>query len=504
MGLGLGILVFLSSGLFLGWSLGANDAANVFGTAVGSRMVKFRTAAAICAVCVVLGAVLAGGGTTHTLGRLGAVNALGGSFTVALAAALATFVMTRAGLPISTSQAVVGAIIGWNLYTASLTDTTTLIRIVSTWVLCPVLAAGVAAGLFGLLRRTLLWTRPHLLRQDAGVRIGLIVVGAFGSFSLGANNIANVVGMFVIDNPFRPVSVAGLFELSANQQLFLLGGLAIALGVATYSGRVMRTVGGGLMRLSPEAALVVVMAQAVVLFLFASTSLEHWLASHGLPTFPLVPVSSSQAVVGAIIGLGLLRGGRNIRYRVLGEIGLGWLLTPVVAGVLSFFLLFFVENVFDQTVARPVTYRIDRAVVESLSEDGVPTAGLDPFQDREFHNALRLQARLVKRAGLSDDQARTVVRRAEVAPVEVDLAAINLLVDADWLTLDQIRAVRSLAGRRFEHPWQFRAALENASPLWREREDTALNRDWNRDVREKIAHLEDVFRTQAEAEDDER
>lgn len=38
---------FLSSGIFLGWSLGANDAANVFGAAVGSRMVRFKTAALI-------------------------------------------------------------------------------------------------------------------------------------------------------------------------------------------------------------------------------------------------------------------------------------------------------------------------------------------------------------------------------------------------------------------------------------------------------------------------
>ena len=38
-------LIFLSSGLFLGWSLGANDAANIFGTAVSTRMVKFKTAA---------------------------------------------------------------------------------------------------------------------------------------------------------------------------------------------------------------------------------------------------------------------------------------------------------------------------------------------------------------------------------------------------------------------------------------------------------------------------
>ena len=70
------VLFFLSSGLFLGWALGANDAANVFGTAVGTRMVRFGTAAAICSVFVILGAVVGGSGAAQTLGKLGAINAL--------------------------------------------------------------------------------------------------------------------------------------------------------------------------------------------------------------------------------------------------------------------------------------------------------------------------------------------------------------------------------------------------------------------------------------------
>ena len=115
----LSIIIFLLGGLFLGWSLGANDAANVFGTAVGTRMVRFKTAAIVCSIFVILGAIISGAGTTETLGKLGAINALPGAFAACVAAGISVYLMTKAGLPVSTTQAIVGAIVGWNLYTGS-------------------------------------------------------------------------------------------------------------------------------------------------------------------------------------------------------------------------------------------------------------------------------------------------------------------------------------------------------------------------------------------------
>ena len=344
------VLLFLTSGLFLGWSLGANDAANVFGTAVGSRMIRFTTAAVICSVFVVLGAVLGGAGTTQTLAKLGSVSALAGSFMAALAAALSVYAMTRIGLPVSTTQAIVGAIIGWNLFSGTPTDTNTLAEIVVTWVVCPVLAAVFSILLFKLVTWLLRVRRLHLVRSDAYTRLGLVLAAAFGAYSLGANNIANVMGVFVPVSPFTDFNFLGMTTVSSAQQLFGIGALAIAVGVFTYSRKVVQTVGTELMTLTPVAAWVVVMAHSLVLFLFASQGLEQFLAAHGLPTIPLVPVSSSQAVVGSVLGIGLLKGGRGIRWRVLGGIGAGWVATPVLAGIICFVGLFFLQNVFDQRV----------------------------------------------------------------------------------------------------------------------------------------------------------
>lgn len=340
------LLFFLSSGLFLGWSLGANDAANVFGTAVGTRMMRFTTAALICSVFVILGAVVGGAGASHTLGKLGAVNALGGAFMVALSAGFTVYTMTRMSLPVSTSQAIVGSIIGWNLFSGSQTDVSSLIKIVTTWVACPLLAAVFAMLFYRIFVSVSRRFPVHLLWEDMLVRWGLIVVGAFGAYSLGANNIANVMGVFVPVAPFKTVTVLGLFSFTGTQQLFLIGGIAISIGIFTYSRRVMETVGGSLMRLTPQMALIVVLSQAVVLYLFSSQALSGWLTGHGLPAIPLVPVSSSQAVIGAVLGLGILKGGRGIRFRVLGEIAAGWVTTPIIAGAITFIALFFLQNVF--------------------------------------------------------------------------------------------------------------------------------------------------------------
>ena len=160
------VLIFLSSGVFLGWSQGANDAANVFGTAVGSRMVRFTTAAIICGIFVVLGAYVSGTGAAQTLGKLGAVNAIGGSFMAALAAGLAVYWMTKLGLPVSTTQAIIGSIIGWNLFSDSYTDISSLFKILSTWIICPLLSALLAAFLFFLAKKFVRKMGIGLIRFD--------------------------------------------------------------------------------------------------------------------------------------------------------------------------------------------------------------------------------------------------------------------------------------------------------------------------------------------------
>ncbi len=486
------VLIFLTSGLFLGWSLGANDAANVFGTAVGTRMVRFTTAAIVGSIFVIIGAVLSGAGAAHTLGKLGSINALAGSFMAALAAALTVYWMTKLELPVSTSQAIVGAIIGWNLFSGSVTDTGALIKILSTWVACPILAALIAAPLYMLTSKVLKWSKLHLLRLDIYTRIALIVAGAFGSYSLGANNIANVMGVFVPASPFTDFTIAGTYTFTGIQQLFLLGAVAIAVGIFTYSKRVMMTVGDGLMPLSPVAAWVVVIAHSIVLTLFASVSLEHFLASHGLPTIPLVPVSSSQAVVGAVIGIGLLKGGRSVRWRVLGNISVGWVTTPLISAVICFVALFFLQNVFNQTVYREVHFRLSPEVIERLVDNHVDARVLKQFENRDFTSASKLISALEKKMLLTGAQKKTIINTAERTDLYIDPDRLKTL-KADWLDHEQIAAITRLSGQRYRYKWELANALAKLSPAWKLLPATLENKQVNSEIRAKLAFIFRLF-----------
>jgi len=194
----------------------------------------------------------------------------------------------------------------------------------------------------------------HLIRFESYIRTGLIITGAFAAYSLGANNIANVMGVFLPAFNLQELNL-GIISLNSSQQLFLLGGIAIATGIITYSKKVMQTVGASIVELSPEAAMVVVLAQSLVLFVFSSSSLSSFLKGAGLPSIPLVPISSSQVIIGCVLGIGIYSGVRNINFRLLGQIGAGWIATPVITCILTYLSLFFFKNMFNIDVGHRIT-----------------------------------------------------------------------------------------------------------------------------------------------------
>jgi len=304
----------LLAGLFVGWGLGANNGAASFGTAVSSHMIRWRTAAILASVFVFAGAVLQGRAGIETLSGLTEQTNLTAGITV-LAAGITIAVLTFMRLPASVSQAVVGAIVGLGIIKGNM-NFASLGKVVACWIGTPVGAAILFVVFYHLLRGLHNWWKPSVFQLDPVLRGGLLLCGCYGAYALGANNVANVTGVFV-----------GKGMLSMNQAV-VIGGLSICLGIVTYSLPVMMTVGDGLIKMDSFSAFVVVLSQSVTVHVYALLG---------------VPVSSSQAIVGAVLGISLVKGLHTVKWGALRAVGLGWVFTPIVAGLLAC-LAYFVAN----------------------------------------------------------------------------------------------------------------------------------------------------------------
>jgi PiT family inorganic phosphate transporter len=304
----------LLGGIFLGWSLGANDASNAFGSAVSSRMIKFWTAAILASIFVVLGALLEGQAGIETLQSLTELT-LKMAVVSSVAAAVTVTIMTVLGLPVSTSQAAVGAILGIGFVNKQV-NIAGLGKVVACWFGTPIGGLIISIVLYRLLAVLYNRSKLDLFDSDILLRISLIGAGSYAAYTLGANNVANVTAVFV---------GAGQLTVFAAT---LIGGLSIALGILTFSRGVMDTIGKKLVRLDPFSALVVVLAEGLTVHFY---------------TFVGVPVSTSQAVIGAVLGVGIVKGVKTVNRRTLINILLGWFLTPAIACFIAVALYFAVN-----------------------------------------------------------------------------------------------------------------------------------------------------------------
>ena len=297
------MILALLPAVFFGWTLGRNDAANIYGTTVTSGILKYRSAALISSLAVLTGAIVGGAGGMETLSSLSSHTLLSASVNAA-AAGISVLLLNRLGLPVSSSQAVVGSVIGIGLLEGGV-DWLIVLKIAACWITTP-LGSAIAAFLLYRLVGSAFRMIHSIQIQDLILKALAIIIGGFGSFALGANNVANITGTFA--------------DIIGIDKAVLIGGLSISAGAVMLSKRVMYTIGTRIVALESFASVIALLAQSLTVLVYA---------------FIGVPVSVSQAIVGAVIGVGLARGSKNFDARLIRRILLGWVSTPVISGLIS-------------------------------------------------------------------------------------------------------------------------------------------------------------------------
>ena len=291
------------------------------GTSVGCGLISFRNAVVLVAIFAILGALLQGQNVMDTIGR-GIVKTDLSYLAVIIALLCSGFFVTLATffrIPTSTSQAIVGGVVGIGLAVNAEVDFSKFIVIAESWVICPLMVMALSFGLMHLLRLILRMFETGSFRfQNA---LGWLAIGSacYVAFSMGANNAGNAVG---------PIANLGILH---PKLLLLMGGLSIAVGAATYGRKVADTVGKGITPLDIPGAFVAQVSSAFGMHLFSLLG---------------IPVSTSSAIVGAVVGVGLVKGMTAISKKTLVTILLGWLLTPTLAAVSSYFLFKSIKTLF--------------------------------------------------------------------------------------------------------------------------------------------------------------
>lgn len=302
-------ILIIICGLLVGWSIGANDAANCLGTSVGAGLIDYRKAAVIVALFAFIGAATHGQATTATVGK-GIIDAaaipLLSIVAVLLSASIFVIGLTIIGLPVSTTQAVMGSIAGIGLLLHADINW-------ATWTKIFLLGFGtpMAAMIFSFITYKIYAKISNLkpfLFIERFLGWAVLISGAFLAYTLGANNIGNAIGLVV---------GSGALKLTFA---CVIGGIAIGFGSITLGGRVMRTVGTGITELSAQTAFA---AQA------GSAFAVYMLTLFGIPT------STSFGIVGGVAGVGLVKGVDTLQRQTLKRIIAGWVFTPVISAFLA-------------------------------------------------------------------------------------------------------------------------------------------------------------------------
>jgi PiT family inorganic phosphate transporter len=383
-------------GFYMAWNIGANDVANSMASAVGAKAITIRQAIVIAGILNILGATFIGSHVTNTI-RKGIIStevlsdphlALAGALSALLAAALWVSFATWKSLPVSTTHAIVGAMIGFGIMAGGFNTINwgKLGAVVMSWIISPVFSLVIAFIMFKLIVRLILSKdnafeksvklSPYfigsaifivvlsfLFKTPLGITLSVSTAGALGiafvtavvlgyigkilisrilplhkgtnngaeeifrriqigtscyvALAQGANDVANAIGPLAMI--YFLVKTGGVgAKVPVPVFLLLFGGLGIACGIAMAGHRVMATMGTKITTLTNTRGFSVDFAAATTVLVASKLGL---------------PVSTTHAAVGGVLGVGIARGLEAVNFRIIFQIMVYWVLTVPVAAI---------------------------------------------------------------------------------------------------------------------------------------------------------------------------
>jgi len=401
------LILGFTFGFYMAWNIGANDVANSMASAVGAKAITIRQAVFIAGILNIVGATFIGSHVTNTI-RKGIIStevmsdphlALAGALSAMLAAALWVSFATWRSLPVSTTHSIVGAMIGFGIMAGGfgMVNWGKLGAVVLSWVISPVFSMIIAFVMFKIIIRIILSRKePYLkamrfspyfigtaifvvvlsflFKTPLGKKLSLsmpmalmvavavaLVLGFVGRMLLkkfvpkdggggaegifrriqigtscyvalaqGANDVANAIGPLAVIYFLVKTGTVGV-EVPVPIFLLMFGGIGIALGIGMAGNRVMTTIGTKITTLTNTRGFAVDFSAATTVLIASKMGL---------------PVSTTHAAVGGVMGVGLAKGLEAVNFRVIFQIMIYWVLTVPASAITSMVIFKIIRIVY--------------------------------------------------------------------------------------------------------------------------------------------------------------
>jgi PiT family inorganic phosphate transporter len=393
-------------GFYMAWNIGANDVANSMASAVGAKAITIRQAVFIAGILNIVGALFLGSHVTNTI-RKGIVSteilsdphiAMVGALAALLSSALWVTFATWKSLPVSTTHSIVGSMIGFGIMAGgfSVIHFSKLLAVVMSWIISPIFSLVLSYIMFSIIVRfilkkknaydmaimacpylsgliifivvlSFLFKTPFGKSLNIGIPLaclialilsfilGLVATKLIGvytdskssnavemifrkiqigtscymSLAHGANDVANAIGPLALIYFLVKTGAPGS-KIPVPIFLLLFGGVGIAAGISMWGYRVMDTVGHKITTLTNTRGFSVDFAAASTVLIASKLGL---------------PVSTTHAAVGGVIGVGLARGLEAVNFNIIGKVIVYWVIT-VPAAAITCMIFFYLFNLF--------------------------------------------------------------------------------------------------------------------------------------------------------------
>lgn len=336
----LGVLVIC---FIVAFAIGSND--ETMSPAVGARVFTVRAAVLIGGVINIIGAISLGGGVSEKVGSdLVGGQVLTTSMVFAILISMAIWLLVASatkGLPISTTQCIVGSvigvaigapflgIIGWGLASV---DWLVVVEIFAGWIISPIVGFVMAGLVFSLVRK--LQKRASGLsayeRQEKIAAYALALFLIFTGLSRGGNDVANAVAPLVNMEDFQGTLTLGGFTFGAIMIPLIVGGIGIAIGLAVVGRKVIKTLATEVVTLSPVSALSASISVSLVMF---------------VGTYFGLPLSGTHVLVAALIAVGWVSR-EPVKKKQINNILISWVITVPISALLGIGVLFLTQMLF--------------------------------------------------------------------------------------------------------------------------------------------------------------